>query len=140
MSDDERYEKHYPMVTEMLRRKAVQYAGDNGHAYYPVVDHEMWLPTEEDVPSLMESIKFWRSVMPPGDAETWSDIQTKTYLEAKKKEMICYSLLGKVPDMWDVCFKQMKEKNSQIKLTKARERRDRRRRKGRRSHGSHPSS
>ena len=105
--EDKRYTKHQKRVTKLLRRKARDYADDQGHQYYACHDHEMWLPTREDVPSLVESIKFWKSVRPPGRAEDWNDFQVQMYLEVKKKEMICYSLLGKVPDMWDVALKAM---------------------------------
>lgn len=63
-----------------------------------------WNPTEEDIPSLVESIKYWKGITEDmtrklGNADAWSEMSCKIYVEAVKKEKICVELLGRIPDM-----------------------------------------
>jgi hypothetical protein len=62
---------------------------------------QSWYPTEEDIPSLVESIKYWGMIgQPQKPRDQWSPIEKKIYIECKKKEIILYELLGRVDDSW----------------------------------------
>ena len=62
---------------------------------------QAWIPTEDDIPSIVESIKYWGMIgHPKKPRNQWSPIEREIYLECRKKEMICYELLGRVDDSW----------------------------------------
>ena len=53
-------------------------------------------PTEDDLPSIMESLKYWATAaLPPGEAKNWNKLQCEIANECNKKELILYELLGK---------------------------------------------
>ena len=61
-----------------------------------------WKPTEEDIPGLVESIKFWTNCKPKGERDTWSKLQFKLYCEASKKEKMLLNSLSKIQNITDV--------------------------------------
>lgn len=105
------------MESKILERKCQTFCEENDYDYEEVKISKWgdWVPSQEDIPSLVESIKYWMSVRPPGDAEGWSSLQCKLYFEAVKKEKICVELLGRVPDMLEIATQQDKENRKLIR-------------------------
>ena len=106
--EGDKYRKHQPMVTKLLTRKCRDYCDDNEHEYFHLKDHESYVPTEEDIPSLVESIKFWQKQRPTGESKRWTPLKWQLYYQIKQKELICCAMLGKIPGMWPTVLKHMK--------------------------------
>lgn len=104
------------MENKILERKCQAFCEENEYDYEEVkiCKWEDWVPSQEDIPSLVESIKYWMSVRPPGDAEEWSSLQCKLYFEAVKKEKICVELLGRVPDMLEIATQQVNKESRKL--------------------------
>ena len=104
------------MEGKILARKCQAFCEENDYDYEEVqiCKWEDWVPTQEDIPSLVESIKYWMSVRPPGDAEGWSSLKCKLYLEAVKKEKICVELLGRIPDMLEIATQAVNKENRKL--------------------------
>jgi len=94
------------MEGKILARRCETYCDNEDFEYSNMTIGEWsdWIPTEEDIPSLVESIKYWKGITEDmtrklGNAEAWSEMSCKIYVEAVKKEKICVELLGRIPDM-----------------------------------------
>ncbi len=87
------------LVEEIIDRGIQKYE----HEDYEVVNGKMswgewnnWEPTEDDLPRIIESIKYWSGdALPRGDKKNWNKLQKEIANECYKKELICYELLGK---------------------------------------------
>jgi hypothetical protein len=87
------------LVDQILTRKLNNYE----HEDFEVEQKKMtwdewnnWEPGDDDIPSLVESIKFWSiEALPKGNKSTWNKLQREIANECYKKELICYELLGK---------------------------------------------
>ena len=90
-----KYQKHIPMVSEMLSRKVEKYCETNGFESLKVTDPEHYEPDEDMVPSLVESIKFWQNARPTGDSSDWTRFKWALYHQIKSKELLCLKLLEK---------------------------------------------
>ncbi len=110
------------MESKILERKCQTFCEDYEDYEYEEVKickWENWIPTEEDIPSLVESIKYWKSVTDDmtrnmGDAEAWSDLSCKIYVEATKKEKICVELLGRIPDMLELATEVVNKESRKL--------------------------
>jgi len=111
------------MECKILARRCETYCDDNKENFeyinMSISEWENWIPTEEDIPSLVESIKYWKSVTDDmtrklGDAEGWSDMSCKIYVEAVKKEKICLELLGRIPDMLEHATQQVDKETRKL--------------------------
>lgn len=58
-----------------------------------------WRPTDDDIPSLVESVKFWQLCQPKRPENEWGMLDYKLSREATKKEKACLVLLDKCPSM-----------------------------------------
>lgn len=87
------------LVEQILTRKLANYE----HEEFEIEPKKMtwdewnsWEPGDDDIPALVESIKFWSmEALPKGDERTWNKLQREIVNECRKKELICYELLGK---------------------------------------------
>ncbi len=110
------------MEGKILARRCETYCKDNEDFEYinmKIGEWCDWIPTEEDIPSLVESIKYWKSVTDDmtrnmGDAEAWSDLSCKIYVEATKKEKICVELLGRIPDMLELATEVVNKESRKL--------------------------
>ena len=85
----------------MILKKISEKCTDTDFGHKPMSRKEWteWIPTDEDVPSLVESIKFWRSCYPKRHKRDWGMLDHELFAESLKKEIICIDLLQKVPSM-----------------------------------------
>tara|TARA_R110002126_G_scaffold104034_1_gene237330 strand:+ start:70 stop:438 length:369 start_codon:yes stop_codon:yes gene_type:complete len=58
-----------------------------------------WRPSDEDIPSLVESVKFWQLCQPKRPENEWGALDYKLSREATMKEEACMKLLKKCPSM-----------------------------------------
>jgi hypothetical protein len=58
-----------------------------------------WQPTDDDIPSLVESINFWHSCQPKRPEKEWGALDYQLSIEAQMKEDLCLGLLAKIPSM-----------------------------------------
>ena len=62
-------------------------------------EQQEWRPTDDDIPSLVESIKFWNSCQPKRPEKEWGSLDYQISLEASAKESLCLGMLAKIPSM-----------------------------------------
>ena len=94
-----------PMADKVLANKCKAFCDERlDYEYCPMTlsEFDEWKPTTEDVPCLVESIRFWADLKPRGDKVEWSQLQFKLYCEAAKKEKMLLHTLGKVKDISNV--------------------------------------
>tara|TARA_R110001606_G_scaffold160760_1_gene304759 strand:+ start:979 stop:1365 length:387 start_codon:yes stop_codon:yes gene_type:complete len=58
-----------------------------------------WQPIDDDIPSLVESINFWRSCQPKRPEKEWGAVDYQLSIEAAMKEQLCLGLLAKITSM-----------------------------------------
>ena len=107
-----------PMANTILAKKCISFCEENDYEYSPMTfeDFNSWEPTEEDIPGLVESIKFWTNLKPKGERDTWSKLQFKLYAEAVKKEKMLLNTLNKVENIAEaVCNHIDKERRVLLK-------------------------
>ncbi len=104
-----KYEKHVPMVSEILTRKVDTYCETNGFEPFRVPDYEHYEPDEDMIPSLVESVKFWQNARPSGDSADWTRFKWTLYYQIKSKELICLNLLGKADRKFKQQLKQIQK-------------------------------
>lgn len=90
------------IVEKIIDRKYNEYADKEFDDFYLVpveLSWEEWNsyePTPDDIPSLVESIRYWATIaLPKGDKNTWNKLQYEIANECYKKELILYEMLGK---------------------------------------------
>ncbi len=87
------------LVRQMIHRKLERYEHPDYEIEHKVMtwdEWQSWEPTEDDTPSLVESIKYWSiDALPKGDKNKWNKLQREYAMECYKKELICYELLGR---------------------------------------------
>lgn len=92
-----------PLANTILQKKCQSFCEENDYEYDPKTFEEFnsWVPTEEDLPGLVESIKFWSNLKPKGEKDNWSKLQFKLYCEATKKEKMLLNALSKITNITD---------------------------------------
>ena len=87
---------------KIIDKKYYEYAEKEFDEFY-LVPNEMtfeefnsYEPTEEDIPSIVESIRFWGTkCRPKGKEDTWNKLQREIANECYKIELMLYEMLGK---------------------------------------------
>jgi len=102
------------LVDAMLNRKAENYADNNGFEYEYMPTPSQFKPTDDDIPSIIESIKFWSTICPSGHTGDWNDIKCKLYLEAKRKETMLLTMLGGIEGMNDYAMNVAKANRREV--------------------------
>ena len=77
---------------------------DFGHDCKTTQEWKSWNPTNEDIPSLIESIRFWESLFPKRHKNKWGPIDFQIYSECQKKSIICQTLLSRTPKIQETMF------------------------------------
>lgn len=109
------------IVGAMLERKAETYCDKNEFEYEYMASPSEFKPTQEDIPSLVESIKFWSTICPYGHTDDWNDMKCRVYLEAKKKETMLIEMLGGIEGMDDYALGIAKENRREVLKKRLRE-------------------
>ena len=90
-------EVHELMLLKKLSRTIEENDWGCRHMSTPAM--KKWRPTDDDIPSLVESIKFWQLCQPKRPENEWGALDYKLSREATKKEKACLVLLEKCPSM-----------------------------------------
>ena len=122
MSTEELIEWDCPLADQVLAKKCQQYVEKHDHEYGPMSfeDFNAWKPTEDDIYSICESIKFWSNTKPKGEKETWTKFQFKVYCEAVKKEKMLTKKLGEIPSMDKFAMDHLQREKRKILKAKLR--------------------
>ncbi len=108
-----------PLADEILAKKCKTFCEEKDYEYdsVPLAEFNSWVPTEEELPGLIESIKYWSNVKPKGEKHNWSKLQFKLYCEASKKEKMLLNALSKISNITD-CVSQHLETEKRVLLRK----------------------
>lgn len=109
------------IVGAMLERKAETYCDKNEFEYEYMQSPSEFKPTQDDIPSIVESIKFWSTICPPGVTDDWNDTKCRIYLEAKKKETILLEMLGGIEGMDEYAYDVAKTNRREVLKKRLRE-------------------
>ncbi len=82
---------------------------NEAHDYLEYVEKPMersewmnWEPEEDDIYSLVESIKYWsQTAYPKRPRSEWGEVDMALAVKCKEKELVCLELLGKCMDKYD---------------------------------------
>ena len=92
------------LATEILARNCKSYCNNNKDFEYvdmKFIDCTNYVAKEEDIPSLVESIKFWSEAKPKKDKKFWTKLDYEIESERMKKELILIQMLGSFPNWFD---------------------------------------
>jgi len=109
MSVQEMIAWNCPLADDILTKKCESYCEENDYTYTHMTlsEYKAWKPTEDDLPSLVESIRFWNNLKPKGEKHTWTQLQFKLHCEATKKEKMLLALLEKIPNIMDCVIQKI---------------------------------
>ena len=105
------------MEDQILERKCKKFCESRGYEYEEM-EICYWTelqPDEDEIPSLVESIAFWKQTRPKGDRSKWTELQHKLEIEAIKKEDICTDLLARIPVMKQICEYHIKGEERKLR-------------------------
>lgn len=92
------------LATEILARKCQRYCDESEDFEYTgmkFMDCVNYKAKEEDIPSLIESIKYWSEAKPKKDKKFWTKLDFTLEDERMKKELILIQMLGSFPNWFD---------------------------------------
>ena len=101
-----KYQEYIPMTQKILTKKVEVYCEENGFEVERIRNPDNYNPTKEMIPSLVESVKFWKNQRPKGRSKNWTKLQWTLYWQIKSKELICLDLLAKADSAFWVKFVQ----------------------------------
>jgi hypothetical protein len=102
LTSDELIKWDCPLADNILKTKCKNWCDEKieyDYTHMTFSEFNNWTPTEEDIPDLVESIRFWSDLKPKGNKETWTDLQFKLFCETVKKEKMLLAALGKIKHM-----------------------------------------
>lgn len=91
------------LASEILARKCQKYCDQDDFEYVHMKfrDCTEFVATEDDIPSLIESIKYWSNAKSKKPQKKWTQLDWKIENERHKKEMILIQMLGSLPNWFD---------------------------------------
>jgi len=102
------------LASEILARKCQKYCDESEDFEYLNMkfrDCTEFVAEEEDIPSLIESIKFWSEAKPKKPKKKWTKLDYALEEERHKKEMILIQMLGSFPNWFDTrIIKKVRDK------------------------------
>ncbi len=106
------------LATEILARKCKKHCNESEDFYYTgmkFMDCVNYKAKEEDIPSLIESIKYWSEAKPKKDKKFWTKLDYTLEDERMKKELILIQMLGSFPNWFDKSLiKKIRKKVSAV--------------------------
>ena len=88
----------------ILSKKVEDHCERNDYDVFELKDHTNFNPSQDMIPSLIESIRFWESQKPKGNPNDWNKLKWTLFYQIKAKIAICRDLLGKADSNFWVDF------------------------------------